>query len=308
MPEPICAAPRAFSSDVLTDAEIASLRIFLSWPMRDVADRFGMDVAFRLITELGGQQFALTEAQGEDHPIAACAGIAVLRFLAGMPGTDHRVTIPKCTTALSQIRKAEVRKLVEGGANASDLARRYRVHIRSGHAWKSEAVREIRDEIRRAAAARPKASEPTAPLLSEAEVLALDLPLAWPLADVAGKFGTAVALRLARDLGGRVLKLPGEARASHPIAACAGIEVLGFVLSLPRSEHQREFTLPASIMALRRLRRAEISTLVANGGGLADIVQRFNVDVSVAIAWLTEARAALAADAEPTPPDPPPAA
>lgn len=308
MPKP-AAAPPAFSSDVLTDDEIASLRIFMSWPMRDIASRFGLAVAQRIVAELGGQYVYLPDKPKADHPLVAVAGAEVLRFLATMPGVGSRIVIPTCKTAQRQMREVEVLKLVRNGASVGDLAKRYKIHVRAAATYKAKAVREIQAEVVRTAEARRKAGfvEP-ASLLTDAEMGALHLPFAWPLADVAARFGLLVALRLIRELGGKAIKLPTQARETHPIAACAGIEVLRFVMELPRPAWKRDFVLSPSAIALRDLRRAEIDKLLAAGGGIPEIVLRFGVDVSTAITWLGFARGARRGATTHAPPDPEPPA
>lgn len=308
MPEPD-AAPSAFSSDVLTDAEIASLRLFLSWPMRDIADRFGVDVAKRIVDGLAGQAVYLRDNPKPDHPLAAIAGVDVVRFLAALPGASARVIIPTCQAARRQLRDAEVLKLVRNGAGVADLAMRYGAHVRSTNVWKRKAVRTIQAEVVQLAEARRKTGYVEPPcLLNDAEVRALGLRFAWPLADIADRFGLATVRTLIGKLGGKAVKLPHHARETHPIAACAGIDVLRFIMGLPGAADRREFILSPSTDPLRVLRRAEIRKLVAAGGGVPEIALRFGVDVPTAITWLGHARTTERGAATPAPPDPQPPA
>ena len=308
MPEPD-AVPSLFASDVLTDAEIASLRLFLSWPMKDIANRFGLRMAQRIIEGMGGEYAFLSAKPSPDNRLFVIAGAEVMDYLAARPGVGRRVAIPTCQRAVAQMRDAEVLKLVRQGASASDLAKRYRVHVRTGHLWKARAVRIIEAEVAQVAQARRMEGfvEPTS-LFTDDELRSLGLTFWWPLADIAERFGPSVSLALTRTLGGKAVKLPTQARENHPIAACAGIEVLRFVMGLPRAEARREFILSPSRDALHQLRWAEIRKLFAAGGGVPEIALRFGVDVPTAITWLGHARAAERGAATPAPPDPQPPA
>lgn len=110
------------------------------------------------------------------------------------------------------------------------------------------------------------------------------------LRDVADAFGEDVALRLARELGGRYVYLPKVAERSHPVARAAGVRVLRFLIS--RHDELERIVIPKGPDRDRRLRARLIAEMTARGRTADEIAARVGLHVRTVHYWRTRLGAA----------------
>lgn len=92
------------------------------------------------------------------------------------------------------------------------------------------------------------------------------------LRDLAEAHGLGVMLRVAADFGGREIKVPAKATASHPVARAVGLPVLRWLIQ--RRHPGEKVMVPLGPASTWRRRQALIRKLLAEGVPTAEIVAR----------------------------------
>lgn len=108
------------------------------------------------------------------------------------------------------------------------------------------------------------------------------------LRDVADQFGEDVALKLARELGGRYVYLPKRPRADHPVARAVGIKVLRWMVG--RHDELARIVIPKGPDQDRRLRARLIAEMTEAGWTTDKIAERTGLHVRTVHHWKAKLR------------------
>lgn len=114
------------------------------WPrlpglLFDIADRFGLDVALAFAARHGGGYLYVPARASAEHPIAREFGEELLAFLIDHCGGWQKIVVPKGPSDGAAARAAAVRELTAKGWDATRIARRLGVHVRTVHADRAAA-------------------------------------------------------------------------------------------------------------------------------------------------------------------------
>lgn len=103
--------------------------------LRAMADAFDLDTALRFARLYGGTYLYLPREASPDHPLAQEFGLPLLRWLLTTKhgGAQTRIVVPRGPDEDRAMREAAVAQLTADGLNASQIARRLKVHVRTVH-------------------------------------------------------------------------------------------------------------------------------------------------------------------------------
>lgn len=157
------AAPAGEFSAVLTDDQVAALKLWFPHPVTQIAHRFGNLVALRFARAFGGKRIFVPPQASPDHPIAEAFGldvhVVVVRALHQPIGDNF--DFPTGAQAFAQINAAEIWLLSKRGEKREALAQRFGLHPRT-ISFRKKAGRALMESR---APARPAAtvSQPARP-------------------------------------------------------------------------------------------------------------------------------------------------
>lgn len=104
--------------------------------LRQIAELTSLEVALKLVAQLGGTEVYVPKQPTKSSRLARCVGVDAARRIAELHGGD-RLAVPLATAAVRARRDDAIRRLLDDGLSVPEAARRAGVSRRTIHRIKN---------------------------------------------------------------------------------------------------------------------------------------------------------------------------